>query len=131
MTGIAQKMKAGGYQTHFVGKWDCGMATVKSTPKGRGYDSSLNFFSRRNWAYSVDQWKGPPPDPRAIPACELPECVKDLWDTTGPANDTLIGHEEELFRNRFMETIGAAGILGADPLFLVYASKVRRQPTVL
>ena len=36
MTGIATKMAAGGYRTHFVGKWDAGMASLDHTPRGRG-----------------------------------------------------------------------------------------------
>ena len=38
MTTIAHKMKAAGYRTHFIGKWDAGMATPTHTPQGRGYD---------------------------------------------------------------------------------------------
>jgi len=34
MTGIAQVLKRGGYETHQIGKWDAGMATPKHTPKG-------------------------------------------------------------------------------------------------
>lgn len=41
MTGIASKLKAAGYMTHQVGKWDAGMATWDHTPHGRGYDTSL------------------------------------------------------------------------------------------
>lgn len=44
MTGIAHKMKQGGYVTHQVGKWDAGMATVDHTPHGRGYDTSFGYF---------------------------------------------------------------------------------------
>ena len=29
MTGLAQKMRAGGYRTSMVGKWDAGMATPR------------------------------------------------------------------------------------------------------
>ena len=38
MTGMATKLKLGGYKTHQVGKWDAGMATVDHTPHGRGYE---------------------------------------------------------------------------------------------
>jgi hypothetical protein len=44
MTGVAAQLKKGGYSTHHVGKWDAGMATPHHTPKGRGYDTSLNYF---------------------------------------------------------------------------------------
>ena len=36
MTGIAEKLTAAGYHAHAVGKWDCGMATERHTPMGRG-----------------------------------------------------------------------------------------------
>lgn len=52
MTGIAAKMKEGGYATHMVGKWDAGMATPDHTPQGRGFDSSLNYFYHANDYYT-------------------------------------------------------------------------------
>lgn len=51
MTGIAEHLKAGGYATHQVGKWDAGMASPKQTPLGRGYDSSLGYFGHGNWVW--------------------------------------------------------------------------------
>eukprot|EP01084_Bolivina_argentea_P160629 279692_1 len=48
MTGIGTKMKQAGYNTHIVGKWDCGMATFDHTPHGRGYDTSLIYFEHKN-----------------------------------------------------------------------------------
>jgi len=47
MTGIASKLKAAGYMTHQVGKWDAGMATWDHTPHGRGYDTSLGCADRQ------------------------------------------------------------------------------------
>lgn len=44
MTGIADVLKKAGARTHFFGKWDVGMATFDHTPRGRGYDTSLNYF---------------------------------------------------------------------------------------
>ena len=35
MTGMAAKMKLANYSTHFVGKWDAGMATPFHTPQVR------------------------------------------------------------------------------------------------
>ena len=48
MTGIGTKMAAAGYRTHFVGKWDAGMATPDHTPRGRGYHSAMNYFHHAN-----------------------------------------------------------------------------------
>ena len=52
MTTIAQVMSRAGYSTHFVGKWDAGMATVDHTPVRRGYFSFLGYFSHSN-----DYWR--------------------------------------------------------------------------
>jgi arylsulfatase I/J len=48
MTGLGAVMKSAGYATHFVGKWDAGMATPDHTPRGRGYDTSLLYFHHLN-----------------------------------------------------------------------------------
>jgi arylsulfatase I/J len=48
MTGLGEVMRQGGYRTHFVGKWDAGMATPEHTPAGRGYNTALNFFGHEN-----------------------------------------------------------------------------------
>jgi len=48
VTGIAEKMKQGGYRTHMVGKWDAGMATPDHTPGGKGYDSFFGYFQHAN-----------------------------------------------------------------------------------
>lgn len=52
MTGVAKKMKAGGYKTHMVGKWDAGMATPEHSPLGKGYDTWLGYFQHAN-----DYWQ--------------------------------------------------------------------------
>lgn len=69
MTGMAEHMRAGGYRTHQVGKWDAGMATWEHTPQGRGYDSSLGYFCHCN-DYWTEQCGGG---------------LVDLWDTDKPA----------------------------------------------
>ena len=48
MTGLGIKMKEGGYQTSWVGKWDLGMATTRHTPRGRGFDQSLIYYEHKN-----------------------------------------------------------------------------------
>jgi arylsulfatase A-like enzyme len=47
LTGFAEYLQRQKYATHYVGKWDVGMATPKHTPKGRGYDTSLNYFEHK------------------------------------------------------------------------------------
>ena len=49
LTGLAEHMKKkqANYATHYVGKWDVGMASPRHTPHGRGYDTSLNYFEHK------------------------------------------------------------------------------------
>ena len=56
MTGVAAKLRAAGYKTHAVGKWDVGMATPEHTPLGRGYDSWLGYYQHANeyWSKQTD-----------------------------------------------------------------------------
>ena len=80
-----------GYATHHVGKWDAGMATPTHTPRGRGYDSSLNYFGHGNWAWSEGEWGGSTDHQQAMPTPGF----ADLWDTDGPARSLRgTGHEE-------------------------------------
>jgi len=74
ITGIAAKLKSGGYATHMVGKWDAGMATPDHTPKGRGFDTSLHYFHHANdyWSERNGACQGTP--------------VVDLWNTDNPAS---------------------------------------------
>ena len=51
MTGMAAHMRAAGYRTAAVGKWDAGMATADHTPEGRGYEKSLIYFHHANDYY--------------------------------------------------------------------------------
>lgn len=51
MTGMAEVLKAQGYSTHIVGKWDVGMATEQHSPWSRGYDTWLGY-----WHHSNDYW---------------------------------------------------------------------------
>jgi arylsulfatase I/J len=48
MTGLGEVMGRAGYERHFVGKWDAGMATPDHTPVGRGYESFFGYFQHAN-----------------------------------------------------------------------------------
>mmetsp|Transcript_94667 Transcript_94667/g.203224 ORF Transcript_94667/g.203224 Transcript_94667/m.203224 type:complete len:711 (+) Transcript_94667:54-2186(+) len=48
MTLLGTKMKQGGYMTHFVGKWDVGMANIKQTPIENGYDTFFGYYQHAN-----------------------------------------------------------------------------------
>ena len=118
MTGIATKMKLGGYATHQVGKWDAGMATPDHTPQGRGFDTSLNYFSHANDYYT-----------ETAGSCEKTKIV-DLWDTDKPAS-SLNGtgpdnYEEGLFKERALQIIENHN--ASTPLFLYYAAHIVHRP---
>jgi len=129
MTCIAQRMREANYSTHFVGKWDAGMASYKQIPVGRGYESSLNFFSHGNWMWTEDVWIGSLINASRPPDCLLERgCARDLWDTNKPANKlngTL--YEEALFKNRLLEIIYRESA-NPQPLFLMYHPRVAHYP---
>ena len=135
MTGIAEHMKRAGYRTHYVGKWDVGMATPKHTPHGRGYETSLHYFEHKNdyWTQTCMQsaccrnfgqhhhWEGPRPEKY------YNLTLVDLWDTQEPAK-TLNGsdYEEFIFLRRMQEIIENHN--ASEPLFLFYAPHVAHCP---
>merc|ERR1719230_750451 len=53
MSSVADVLGASGYKTHYVGKWDAGIATPRHTPVGRGYQTALPYFSHQTnkWGY--------------------------------------------------------------------------------
>jgi len=79
MTGLGAKMKAGGYRTSMVGKWDAGMATPVHTPRGRGYDSWMGYYQHAN-----DYWtKGMGSIYKPTTTGEIDVCLNKLTDFSG------------------------------------------------
>jgi arylsulfatase I/J len=125
MTGMAEHLRAGGYATHQVGKWDAGMATFDHIPVGRGYDTSLGFFHHEN-----DYWT------------EHVNGFVDMWDTDRPAfgqngsappqNHTPKGtwreedYEEFKFKNRVLSIISDHDT--SNPVFVFYSLHVVHEP---
>eukprot|EP00052_Salpingoeca_macrocollata_P009358 m.73926 g.73926 ORF g.73926 m.73926 type:complete len:523 (+) comp17066_c0_seq1:390-1958(+) len=124
MTGVAAKLQAAGYATHQVGKWDAGMAwESRSPPTGRGYQTSLNYFSHGNWMNNELAWGGSTKNATQPPTTG----VKDLWDTNKPAlslNGT--GYESAIFEQRLLSILEAHD--PAQPLFLFYGARVAHYP---
>jgi len=58
MGTIADKLVREGKigRAEMVGKWDCGMATPRHTPVGRGYNTSLNYFGHGNYQWGMIEW---------------------------------------------------------------------------
>jgi len=112
-------MQLGGYATHFVGKWDAGMATPSHTPLGRGYQSSLNYFNHEN-----DYWS----ESQLFNKVCATRHILDLWDTDAPAygmNGTG-QYEEYIFQDRLTSIIQAHDV--SQPLFLFYGSHIAHVP---
>jgi arylsulfatase I/J len=145
MTGMATKLKAAGYSTHQVGKWDAGMATTDHTPHGRGYDTAFGYFHHANdyWTEHVGvytdlyneteatTWHGAGPAyaPTDGPGYGLngstPDCevyAEGQCGMTGPEED----YEEFKFKNRVLEVIN--GHDANIPLFLCYTSHIVHEP---
>lgn len=122
MTGLGEKMRAGGYATAMTGKWDAGMATPRHSPHGRGYDTWLGYFHHAN-----DYWSERLPL-RATGTIDV--CANrfvDLWEDGGPAasrNGTA--YEEELFTAHTLDVI--CGHNASVPLFLVHAFHITHTP---
>ncbi|CAJ1416890.1 unnamed protein product [Effrenium voratum] len=121
MTGLAEKMKQGGYKTHFAGKWDAGMATPAHTPHGRGYDTSLNYFAHHN-----DYWS----QANMGNCCENDQSIIDLWRTDrGAADVNGTDFSEFLYQKELGELVGIVERHDpSEPLFLFYAPHVAHFP---
>lgn len=138
MTCIAEVLRSkASYKTHFVGKWDCGMATTSHLPTSRGYDTSLHYFHHDN-----DYWNSRVRATDAMPICpNATGMLVDLWNTSRPAtglenpakectlakNDPLpyppenysCVYEDELFLEHVMSTIQVHDV--SDPMFLFWS----------
>jgi arylsulfatase I/J len=98
MLTIGEKLKAAGYATVHVGKWDVGMGTHDLTPEGRGFDRALSYFT-----HGPDYWNS-----------QKGQCttsagkvdIMDLWkngEPWDPAVDT--GYAEDLFKAESLDAI--------------------------
>eukprot|EP00494_Astrolonche_serrata_P030821 UN31089 len=128
MTFLSQKMKEGGYDTHFTGKWDVGMATLAHTPKERGYDTFLGYFHHAN---SYCGQRMAIFSTGVIDVCQ--NRFKDFWITNstydGPAVD-LSGskYEEELFTENSLNIIKNYNETSGKPLFLFHSFHLLHTP---
>ena len=123
MTGLGVPMKAAGYRTAWVGKWDLGMATKRHTPRGRGFDQSLIYFEHKN-----DYW-----DQTLLQSsCQKYNPIVDLWSDDGNGDEGPARHlngtdyEEYLFRDRVLSIVGSHDV--SQPLFLVYTPHIAHCP---
>jgi arylsulfatase I/J len=118
MTGLGLRMLEAGYRTSFVGKWDCGWATARHSPLGRGFEQSLVYAEHK-----VDYFNST----LLQSVCEAYNPIVDLWDNGAPATG-LAGsdYEDFIFRDRVLDIIAAHD--PAEPLFLVHTPHVAHCP---
>jgi len=87
MTILPEMIKRGdgNYSAHFVGKWDCGMATDMHLPVSRGYDTSLHYFHHDN-----DYWTSRTRATDTLKICpKADDLLVDLWSNKEPAHDLV------------------------------------------
>jgi len=141
MTGMGEKVRAGGYRTHYTGKWDAGMATPQHTPYGRGFDTSLMYYQHAN-----DMWN----KKTGIQATgEITTCLNAFHDLM-IENDTYRGpykgasltdscknseeraphcYEEKIFEDHSLEIIKNHDASDPEhPLFLFHAFHLLHTP---
>lgn len=58
MQTIADRLKEGGYKTHFVGKWHAGYGDLSATPCRRGFDTSLGFYMKAHHHFTHCSYLG-------------------------------------------------------------------------
>jgi len=115
MTGIAEKLTSAGYRSHFIGKWDVGMATPQHPPIGRGYNSSLHYFGHAN-----DYWT-------EIANFDCKQNYVDLWETDkGASTVNGTAYEQDLFGNQIQKVLQNHD--PKVPLFLVYGAHIVHAP---
>jgi arylsulfatase I/J len=115
MTGIAEKLKIAGYETHMVGKWHAGSVAFNQIPISKGFDSYFGYLHGANDYYNETSG-----------ACNNTPIV-DLWENNQPAwglNGT--DYEEAMFTERVLEVLKNHD--STKPLFLYYAPHIVHAP---
>mmetsp|Transcript_61810 Transcript_61810/g.171314 ORF Transcript_61810/g.171314 Transcript_61810/m.171314 type:complete len:688 (-) Transcript_61810:103-2166(-) len=139
MTGLAEKMRLGGYRTHMVGKWDVGMATPEHTPAGRGFETFLGYYGHANDYYRKSNI--------LTATGELDNCLSKFVDFSinnvtfrGGVRDAVsLSHacqaseeahpacyEEHVFKEHALATVRSHDV--SQPLFLYYSFHLVHTP---
>ena len=134
MTGIAEKLASAGYQTHFAGKWDAGMASPDHTPKGRGYSTSMLYFHHANDYWTSDAGGCNFSHSRKEPLTP----IADLWADSAPAyglnnsqacsQSAQAGckYEDDIFMDEVLRVVAAHDV--SKPFFFFWASHIAHAP---
>lgn len=124
MTGLASKLREGGYSTHLVGKWDCGFSTWDRLPRAKGYDSFFGYLGKSLGYFSK----------LGDNDCSETDFA-DLWQDDAPALtslDQLDGeYVELLFAQRVQEVIQSQSQPDSEqqPFFLMYSMHLPHYPS--
>jgi arylsulfatase B len=123
MTTLPEKLAALGWRSAVAGKWDVGGASAAHTPEGRGFSSSLVYFS-----HATDYWSQHDYSGTDTPAAEVcGDALTDLWDSGAPAALNGTAFIDELVTARLLAVITAHDF-GAAPLFLLYTPHATHDP---
>jgi len=118
MTGIAEKLRSVGYETHMVGKWHAGGVTPAQIPAGRGFDTSFGYLRGANDYYTERDGQC-----NKTPVVDLWDTDKPAWGVNGTGPDN---YEEALFTERVLKVINNRDT--TKPLFLYYAPHIVHTP---
>ena len=117
MTTLPEKLASMGFTSHVAGKWDVGMQTRNHTPEGRGFNSSLIFFSHAIDAFAQNDVDG---------LCG--QKFVDFWDSGAPARQLNgTGYFDELVVQRLLDVI-AKHDFAAAPLYIHWTPHVTHNP---
>ena len=86
------------------------MSTHTHVPSGRGFETSLGYFTHRN-----DYWDQTSPE---VETCVDASSYRDLWHDNGPATDVAPSYAEQMFEQRALVSIKDND---TRPLFLYFA----------
>jgi arylsulfatase B len=125
LQALPLKLRAAGYTTNIIGKWDMGWASKHHSPEGRGYDHSLCYAEHMNnyWSQKVEPTGT---NCATQQGNSTHNTFYDLWRDGAPAADLVDKgmYIEDIFQARVLETIAnftasrATG--GAKKLYLDY-----------
>jgi len=141
MSTIADVLKTT-HSTHFVGKWDVGMASHSHMPFVRGYETFTGYFHHSNdyWQQTeqkcynkpvFDLWKhnstfsGPAVEHKNGPTC--------TQDKQKPVDGGKCVYEEEILLGEVLKIIDAhqPAAKPAKPMFLFYSTHLTHMPLQL
>jgi arylsulfatase I/J len=136
-TGVANKLKSVGYATAQVGKWNAGLAYKKSTPVGRGYDSSLFYYDYDTYFWNETRHVCKPQGITTDLSTSFGQTLQpatmlnNTWDCS-QSNQTSSacphGYQDDLFFARVEDFITNSSKKPDVPFFLFWAPHAPHDP---